>query len=124
MLLVRGPMVEVASENSSSVHHVLQALQWTYLEDEVGVQNDPELLYTNFGRQAKHRRTPLVQKFSNYWASSLNVSAMHMRGPLRLITGPDGFRRLHSSTPSTRVPRFDPFRTLPATLVGQLLFFQ
>ena len=120
VLLVRGPMVELALGSLSLVHSLLQALQWTYMEDEHDVPNDSELLYTNFGRQAKHRRTPLVQKFKQY-ETTMNMSLIYMCGLLRLITGPDEFRRLHSSTPLTRVAGFDPFRVLAFTLVGHVV---
>ena len=62
-----------------------EALQWTYVNDEHGPANDPNLLFVNFGEQAAHRQT--------------------------LLRNADEFRQIHGSSPLTKITGFCPWRS-------------
>ena len=95
----------------------LQALQWIYEdEDPDGLPNDPELLYTNFGSQAKHRETKLADSFGTSRRLSCFllfpsfcpcVSVWKVK--LRLISGPEEYIAIYGPSPITMVTGFDPW---------------
>ena len=76
--------------------------------------NDAELLYTSFGRSAKHRET--LHGSSRYFSDSCITICSLIRLEIRLISDAAAFTELHGETPLTGIVGWSPWRLLSCTL--------